>query len=357
MMSSGLKTILVLFLFPAVMVGIGVVALRSNLPLAQPPTLPSVAIERHTPIRVDLASGSRERLYSFTALPDRETRVQFRSDLPGFDFSAELRDAGGQPVALLDSAHLQTVEFIIEPGAAQYHLALAADEQAGSVSFIVDEPPLPTPEPEPLDTFCGMVSAHMPGVRVYRNPRADADDETVGALRVGEMVEARGRLRGGWYLTELDGQPGWLPQDAITLYGACDRLPIVLDPAIPLAPRDVEPYIVSLDRDGDSRLRETVAYPRDDTRDFIWINVMNLHNQSPANYREIGFTLLCDGIGAESLRWGAPEDPSYRCGDLLLLPFTYDYNLQPLVVMFPDGVEQSYVEYELVAASMNGLRQ
>lgn len=355
-LGKGIKAVLLLLSVPAVLVAVGFLALRAYTSPTRANT-PITPLERSAAVTVDLPSGSRERWYSFSASPHVETRVQFRAERADFAFAAELRDSSGRQVALLNSAHLHDDTFIIEPGSERYQLALsAADPEAdGKVEVVVDEMLPPTPEPEPLETFCGMISAFAPGVRVYNSP--DLEDESSSALMVGAMIEVAGQRRGGWYLADIDGRAGWLPKNAIRLYGACDRVPIVLDPAIPLAPADVEPYIVSLDRDGDSRLRERISYPGDDTRDFVWINVMNMYNQSPANYREIAFVLVCDGVGVENVRWGAPDAPDHRCGEVLTLPFTYEYNLQPVVVTFAEGVEQSYIEYELIAASTNGLMQ
>lgn len=129
---------------------------------------------------------------------------------------------------------------------------------------------------------------------------------------------------------------------------------MVLDPTIPTAPEDVEPYVLRVDRDGSGQLQEAIAYPNGDRLDFVWIQVLNLHDQPPANFREFRVALTCDGTGAERLRWGVPGQATLTCGESMVMPFLAGANQQAVAILLPDGSEQSYVRYGLTAVAVVG---
>jgi hypothetical protein len=303
-------------------------------------------------LKVDIPATASGRLYRFSADPNHQTQLKLDTDNPDFAFAAEVRDADGNAVAILNGSRLQNASLTIQPGSTVYQLALssAVARVPGTVSLTLGEPPSrqaapPTPVPPP----CGIISAMDTGIDVRSGPRMDY--ATIGTLDTADMLVAHGKIRGGWYLTDVLGHPGWVPGNLVRVYGACDHLPMVLDPSIPVAPHDREPYVLTVDRDGDGQVSEVISYPNDDPTDFVWINVVNLYDRPPANYREFTVFLTCTGIGMENVRWGAPSNPTHRCGESRVLPFMADLSQQPIAITLPSGSEQSYITYTLTAVS------
>jgi hypothetical protein len=119
--------------------------------------------------------------------------------------------------------------------------------------------------------------------------------------------------------------------------------------AEPAAPNDPDTFVFGIDRDGGGQFNETISYPVGDQLDVLQMAVTNLTARAPNNYREFNLTLHCGGIGVEHLRWGAPENPSLKCGQTIKLPFMHSLN-QTLLMTVPDDSAQTYIYYTLVAS-------
>lgn len=312
---------------------------------------PALLLEQDRSIDINL-TAQQSYLYSFHARSDRPTRIQLETANPDFAFAAEVRDSRGNPVAVLNGGTLDRAVLTIEPGDERYQLSLMSttESDAGQVRLTLGAPPTPAPTPEPVEPVCGVISAIAEGAPVRSGPRPEYT--TLAALQADDLFLARGRIRGGWFLVELEGGMGWVSQDSVQLYGECAQLPLLLDPAIPAAPVDVEPFVLSIDRDGSGQLAEVIAYPYEDTGDIMWLDVLNLYNQPPSNYREFALSLVCDGVGMEYVRWGAPEAPVHTCGETIIVPVMFGAHQQPFIITLPQGSEQSYVRYTLVAHSL-----
>lgn len=345
-----LKTALVLL----PLVGVASYWLRLG---AHPTTAASTWLDSNTKIEIEVPPGDTPRLYSFSANPYVPTLLTLDTDTPGFAFATQVTDSDGQTVALLDSGSVQDVAVTLEPGVKLYHVALSSLSRLSgkvvlSVGDVIPVNVMPAPPDEPRATpmsVCGMVSLTDRGAGIYKAPTFDA--EVLGVLNPKDMLVTSGKIVDGWFLAEVAGKQGWLSSGAVTLYGACDSVPLVLNPLIPAAPADIEPRVLEIDRDGSGRLDEAVSYPDGDNADGTWLVIVNLYNQPPNNYREVTLTMTCSGRGTQYLRWGAPDNPARRCGDSVVVPFLSAYPQQPILVLLPDGIPQSYVGYTLTASA------
>ncbi len=300
-------------------------------------------------LAVDIPTGASPRLYAFQTNPAADTFLRLSTDKADFAFTAEIRDSRGGLVASLDGNRLLDARLTIGPGQAVYQIAVGAAtaHQPGSVTLALGSPAPAVPSPPA--PVCGLIAAGNLPAGILSVPQAQA--ALIGELPVTGLLMARGRLRGGWYAVDAAGKVGWIAAPSVRLQGACAALPLVLDPTIPSAPKDTEPHTLYVDRDGSGSLNGVVGAPLDDTFDAVWVVVLNLYDRPPANYREFRLTLTCTGVGVENLRWGAPQNPSHRCGESLSVPFLYNLSRQPMVALMPSGSEQSYVTYTLSAAS------
>ncbi|MBE0690740.1 MAG: SH3 domain-containing protein, partial [Anaerolineae bacterium] len=175
--------------------------------------------------------------------------------------------------------------------------------------------------------------------------------EFIGTLQPGAYLPVLGHTDDGWFAVNYAEREGWLTDDVATLIGQCEQIPRLLNPVIPTAPADPDVYLLEVDRDGSSQLRDALSLPNGDSSDLIWLRAINLYSQAPNNYRIFSVTLNCTGIGAEHLRWGPPYEPVLSCGDTVELPFLFEISQQPLAVVFEANSPQSYVEYMLTITS------
>lgn len=119
--------------------------------------------------------------------------------------------------------------------------------------------------------------------------------------------------------------------------------------AAPVAPEDAPEYVFGIDRSGGGQFNEMLSYPAGDGSDSIILTVANLGPHAPNDRRTIDLTLVCNGQGAEFVRWGSPDNPGLLCGMTVTASFNYANNRIPLIVTVPEGL-QAYVSYTLVAA-------
>ncbi len=124
-------------------------------------------------------------------------------------------------------------------------------------------------------------------------------------------------------------------------------------PSAPAAPADASSHTFNVSRDGTSQFQEVISYPNGDTEDRIFVRI-DL-NQSIGNQtRNVTFTLVCSGTGAEYVRWGTnPNSAGLTCGGSTTRFFTYDSDTQYYYVLIPSGSGTAYVNYTLVATASN----
>jgi hypothetical protein len=328
----------------AVAAVIASVAMRSGSMAAA-----AIWLNPNAALTVDIPSGASPRLYAFRANPAADTLLRLSTDNADFAFAAEIRDGQGGLVASLDGNRLLDARLTIGPSQAVYQIAVgaASAHHPGNVVLALGAPAAAAPSPPA--PVCGLIAAGNAPARILSAPQAQS--ALIGELPQTGLLMAQGRLRGGWYAVDAAGKSGWIAASSVRLQGACNTLPVVLDPTIPVAPKDGEPHTLYVDRDGGGSLSGAVGAPNGDTLDTFWVAVLNLYDQPPANYREFHLMLTCTGVGVENLRWGSPQSPTHRCGERLTMPFLYNAARQPLVALIPAGSEQSYVSYGLSAVS------
>jgi hypothetical protein len=324
-------------------------ALLSACAIQAPPSTPvptaiPTLLAANSETRVDISPGSAARLYNFSA-----TRLKIDSRTPGFAFSAEIRNAAGKTVAAFANS-LQNVQLTLEPQNGLYEISVlgANPQQAGTVSLALGSAVI---APAVLDG----TAYRAPDCRVTNSSgvntiirSAPATNYAVLALfPPGASLPAIGRTDNGWLTVSFEERQGWIDSNVSGLMGDCDALPVLRNPAIPNAPADAQAYLLQADRDGSGVFRESISAPDGDLSDLIWVQVNNLDSAAPNNYREFALTLDCAGSERGTLRWGSPNSPSLRCGESVVLPFLQTNNQHPIIVVFPAGSPQSYVEYSL----------
>ncbi len=219
----------------------------------------------------------------------------------------------------------------------------------GSCQTLLLSAPIPvltTPVPVADPTsYCTVSSSN--NVNIRGGPGTNYT--VIGTLLPGTSLPASGQLD-GWYVVTAGGQQGWVSGTVVATNGLCNLLPLVASATpLPVAPFDTATFSLVTDRDASSQFSEVISYPDGDSGDLIQLSIANLYFQPPDNYREFTLSLNCAGPGAESVRWGAPENPVYTCGSIITLPFLYDYSQQLLTVVLS---QPGYVQYTLAATRL-----
>ncbi|MFN8373348.1 MAG: SH3 domain-containing protein [Anaerolineae bacterium] len=119
--------------------------------------------------------------------------------------------------------------------------------------------------------------------------------------------------------------------------------------ARPVALPDTQQFSFGFDRDSGGLFNETLSFPYGDSSDALLVNVNNLTETPPNNYRSVQLTLLCGGLGTENVRWGLPDNPAMLCNTTMTVPFLYGAVGQDVIISVPAGSSASYVRYTLYA--------
>ena len=324
----------------------------STSPATSSPTAIPMLLAANSETRVDISPGSLAHLYNFSA-----ARLKIDSRTPGFAFSAEIRDSAGRTVAAFANS-LQNVQLTLEPQNGLYEISVAGanPQQAGTVSLALGSAVI---APAMLDGTayrapdCRVTNSS--GVNTIIRSAPAANYAVLALFPPGTSLPAIGRTDSGWLTVSFEERQGWVDGNVSGLTGDCGSLPVVRNPAIPNAPADAQAYLLQADRDGSGVFREVISAPEGDTSDLIWVRVNNLDTAAPNNYREFALTLDCAGSERGTLRWGSPNNPSLKCGESVVLPFLQTNNQQPIIVVFPVGSPQSYVEYTLSMLPANAV--
>jgi uncharacterized protein YraI len=123
--------------------------------------------------------------------------------------------------------------------------------------------------------------------------------------------------------------------------------------AVPIALPDTTQFNFGFDRDSGGLFNEALSYPYGDSSDTLVVNINNLTESPPTNFRNIRITLICSGAGIENLRWGTSNDLSLTCNMSMDIPFLYGLAGQSLVVMLPEGSLPTYAHYTLYATPLS----
>ncbi len=317
---------------------------------------------------VDVPAYDSTQLYSFQANPTAPTQLTLRPLTTDVRYNAEVRDEQGTVVATLGGA-MRNAVMTLDPDDGLYEIAIQSksNNPAGMLTILVGsqvvasvadyrtvtaavvQPQtnvLPLNFTAPLDSSVCSVSSNTGGnVNIRSGPGINYD--VVGSLAYGQSLTVTGQTQDGWYQTTLNGQPVWVSGSVVSLHGACSQLQPATPTQTVVSQPDTGNLQLVVDRDGWGNLSESLSYQEADAQDLILMTVTNLTNSAPDNYREFSLTLLCSGTGGDFIRWGAPEQPTHRCGSSIVLPATPTYNQQWIAVALPDKSGLSDVNYLL----------
>jgi Bacterial SH3 domain len=319
------------------------------LSLRAAPTVPAAVIPTWLPANsqtnVEVTPGSAPLLYSLNLTG--ATRVKLDTSTPDFAFAAEIHDSAGQTVAAFHE-RLQNIQFTLASGLYQLAVTSVDPKHSGTVSLALGDAVI---APEAIDGAaqhvldCRVANTSPAGVIVRSAPAAQY--AVLGTLNQKGELPALGRTDNGWFSIAFGERQGWIKSDVVTPSGNCGALPLVRNPAIPVAPIDVPAYLLQVDRDGSGSFTQAISTPDGDHDDLIWVRVINLYTEPPNNYRQFVLTLDCRGERTDDVRWGNPYAPTHRCGESITVPFLSGSEQQPVSVLFAPGSPQNYVEYRL----------
>ena len=345
MMPRSLIKIALLTVPLLLLMGVAVLILSARTPTPATPTPIPTVLPDNSETRVEMTPGSASHVYNFTSTS--ATRLKLNSRTPGFAFAAKIRNAAGQTIATFDSL-LQDVQMTLAPDNYQIDVSAANPTQAGTVALDLGSAVI---APQTLDGTAFRASncrvTNAVGVDALVRSAPAAQYAVLGLLPADGSLPVIGRTDNNWYTVNFAERQGWITGKVVALNGDCTSLPVVRNPAIPSAPADAQAYLVQVDRDGSGSFHEAISAPDGDTSDLIWVRIINLDTQPPNNYREFALTLDCTGTGVDAVRWGSAYTPTLTCGDSMVLPFLNGNAQQPIVVLFPPGSHQSYVNYTL----------
>jgi hypothetical protein len=313
---------------------------------AQPTPIPTT-LPANSETRVEMTPGSASHSYNFTSAST--TRLKLNSRTPGFAFAAKVRTAAGRTIATFDSL-LEDVQMTLAPDNYLIDVSATNPQQAGTIGIDLGSAVI---APQTLDGTAFRVAdcrvTNSVGVDALVRTAPAAKYAILGMLPADGSLPVIGRTDNDWYTVNYAERQGWIVGNVVSLAGDCGSLPLVRNPSIPNAPADAQANLLQVDRDGSGSLKDAISAPDGDTSDLIWVRVVNLDTQPPNNYREFALTLDCTGTNADEVRWGSAYTPNLTCGDSIVLPFLSGNSQQPIVVLFPPGSHQSYIEYTLSA--------
>ncbi len=323
------------------------------------------------PVTVNMPPGATRRVYSFNANPANPTTLLFESSMPGTPFTAEILDNAGQVVAVLSGGSMQRASLTLGPASGVYQVALSSTnpDAQGSVRLsIVDEPQVAAStsvQTTSSTVQCTITATHPGGVNMRVQPSLSA--AIIAVMPPDSSLPADARTSNGWYRVYSTGQGGWVSSDVVSAGGMCADLPLQIIPSgeriaatsgqfvsalgvsTNYAPYDAASYYFEVTGNGVGDFSESVSFPDGDGTDRVLLAISGL-TPGDAGARPFAITMVCDGAGAENLRWGAPDNPALGCGDTAGITFSLTYDRQPLLVALPIGATQSNVDYTLHAA-------
>jgi uncharacterized protein YraI len=283
----------------------------------------------------DFGSSGAPQVYSFRANPQMPTTLQFKAELSGIRFSAELRNSAGQVVAVLGSGTLSGATLTVPAGSDQYQVTVSSDG-AGRVLLSLntgspDETvtaqtaaesrsaiPVSLNYSRPAASLCTLTVQNPAGVNLRGGP--DASLSVLYVVPASMALVADMRTSGGWYRVNLNGTSGWILGDAVSLSGLCASLPVqdatyasappneaqaIGGAVIPgvTAPYDQDSYYFGVDLDAGGRFNQVISYPAGDSTDRVLVSVGSFASAASANSRTFSLGLVCQGMGAEYVRW------------------------------------------------------
>ncbi len=325
----------------------------------------NLLLQPDSPTMVSFPLMAASQIYDFTAdaqLPIQVSLVPMTRDLA---YTAELRDERGSVMATVSSSAIQNAVLTVGPGSQHYQVAIKSDNTnlQGILSMQVartntnnDIPtaikagvqsPIVVPyQPVALTTNnvyapCSVSSSTGVSVNLRNGPGMNFG--VVGALVYGTALSVSGKSNNGWYQVINNGQVVWVSESVAALAGDCKNLPDVTPAA--LTSGTVQLVIAD---NGWGSLNDNIASVVGSADDLIMITAPT--STSAQHYEEFTLTLVCSGNGADSLRWGAAEKPTLKCGSSVVVPMTANYRQQVIAVTLPLSAVYNTVQYTLMAS-------
>jgi uncharacterized protein YraI len=367
-------------------------------------------------VTIDFGDEPAPRTLRFTADGQSTLVLSFEAEPPTYDFSAEVRDGNGQPVAILTGVPMGAVALPHRDG--PYTLTIYAPDPNGAVTValnagqmtVVSEPEATEEAPTATATasatatltssatpipVCSVV-ANQTSVNVRTGPGIEF--ESMGFLQFTDSLPALGLSPDGeWVAVEIEGERGWVASQVTALRGNCDAItaleitptltPIVptdtatltpiptltLTPSPTRTPSITPTFTPSLTPTPTFDPSRDAPYDEDYTRilpfytgdtfteqisfpggDHTDVIAVSVEGFNALNTRtEYSFRLDCVGTGTESVRWGFDlSNPDKACGESGVLVFTEDSNDQRVIVTLPEGSTQALVYYTLAVTKL-----
>lgn len=336
----------------------------------------SLSLEPNNPTLVSFPLIAASQIYSFSADPALPTQLTLSPITPDLPYTAELRDGAGNIVATLVGSTLRNAILMVAPGQGFYEVAIKSQKQdsigmlsvqvarqaansvttttafkSASVAPALNTALQPvTYDPNTLAISCAARSSVANNVNIRSGPGTNYS--VIGMLANGAAILVTGQSAAGWFQVEDGEGTGWVSASVVALEGQCSALPdgspVVAPAPTTLAQAGV--FDLKVDRDGWGNVSNHLVYSDFNRRHLILMAISNMGANPPDNYREFALTLLCNGTGADYIRWGAPENPTLACGGSVVMPITTAYNQQWIAVTLPDASAYSDVHYTLMTS-------
>ncbi len=349
-------------------------------------------------VKVDFSRARESGAFRLLANADSTQVLSLQAEPPTYPFTAELRSASGEPLAILN--RLPAGTLTVPPGEEEYLLIVSSPDENGAVTIILSAGQAVLTETsaglgESTEAVCAVTPVET-SVNVRSGPGTGFPG--IGFLNVAERLVALGyNPDRNWIAVQIDGQPGWVAAGVTALQGPCadlaalaitatptpilptdtpSRTPIpthtltpsptftpspsptltpTITPTFTLDPVLDAPYDEDYTRvlpfyTGDT-FTEQISAPGGDSTDIIAVSVEGFN---PLNTRtEYSFRLDCVGSGTEGVAWGFDvRNPDKACGESAVIVFTEESNDQRIIITLPEGSPQALVYYTLVVTKL-----
>jgi len=324
----------------------------------------NLLLQPDSPTIVSFPLMAASQIYAFTADAQVPLQVSLVPITHDFTYTAELRDERGGVMATVSSSAIQNAILTVGPGSQRYAVAIKSDNtnlqgilsmqvaranisntvpeavRAGGQSPIV-VPYQPVAASIPNDPLAPCSASSSTGVNVNLRSGPGMNFGVVSALVYGTALTVSGKSNNGWYQVVDNGQVLWVAESVTTLAGDCKNL-------LDVTPQTANSGTVQLSiaDSGWGSLNDNITSMVGSADDLIIVTAPTVGQ----SYQEFTLTLVCSGSGADSLRWGAAEKPTLKCGSSVVVPMTANYRQQMIAVTLPISTVYNTVQYTLMAS-------
>ncbi len=329
----------------------------------------NLLLQPDSPTMVSFPLLAASQIYDFTADAQLPIQINLTPITRTLIFTAELRDERGGLMATVASSTIQNAVLTVDPGTQRYQVVIKSDNttlqgilsmQVARSNTIVDtttamrfaapvtqqQAPIVPFQPVALTTVvpyapCSVTSSSGVNINLRSGPGLDFSIE--GTLVYGTALSVNGHSN-GWYQVIDNGRTVWVSGSVTSTSGDCSAVPDVTPPVL-----DTGTVQLVIADYGWGSVTENIESNSFHSNDLIVISAPNASDAQQA-YQEIALTLICSGSGEDSLRWGASEQPTLKCGSSVVMPLTARYRQQEIAVTMPPTAISTSVQYTLMAA-------